>query len=212
MNQSKEILIAGIETDARQEEEKILAEAERQAADKRKYGGQKIESVLADARQRAEKQAEEIRRKVASGVELEVKRRSLRLRDSILQDLMRQVEERMQVRISDPSYRTVLRGWIAEAARGLNMDAAEVNASAAELELIDDALLREAMELLDDKVELSVSNADPLAQQGVVLTSVNGRLAFNNQVRTRIQRHQREVQSLIHDALFDKQETPNPNL
>ena len=206
MNQSKEILIAGIEADARQEEEKILAESEQQAADKRKYGDQKIESVLADARERAEKQAEEIKRKMVSSVELEVRRRSLRLRDAVLQDLMKQVEDRMKTRIATPDYRTVFRHWIVEAARGLNVDAAEVNASAAERELIDETLLREAMEVLGHKVALTLSQTDPLGGQGVVLTSVNGRLAFNNQVRTRIQRHQREIQGLIHEALFENQD------
>lgn len=204
MNQSKEILIAGIEADARQEEQKILAETEQQAADKRKYGDQKIESILADARQRAEAQAGEIKRKVISNVELEVRRRSLRLRDTILQDLMKQVEGRMETRITGSGYRAVLRHWIVEAARGLNVDAAEVNAGAAERELIDEALLQDAMEILGNKVVLTLSEADPLDQQGVVLTSVNGRLAFNNQVRTRIQRHQREITDLIHEALFEE--------
>ena len=125
---------------------------------------------------------------------------------------MQRVEERMKTRISDPAYRAVLIEWMVEAARGLNMDAAEVNAAEAERELIDDALLREAMARLDGKVELSLSGADPLEQQGVVLTSTNGRLAFNNQVRTRIQRHQREIQTLIHEALFKKRETSNPDI
>ncbi len=204
MNQSKDILIAGIEADARQEEEKILAEAEQQAADKRKYGDQKIESVLADARQRAEKQAEEIKRKGVSSVELDIRRRSLRLRDTILQDLMKRVEERMETRIATPDYRAVLRHWIVEAARGLNVDAADINASSAERELMDEALLSEAMEMLEHKVLLTLSKADPLGAQGVVLTSTSGRLAFNNQVRTRIQRHQREIQGLIHEALFEQ--------
>jgi len=203
MNQSKEILIAGIEADARQEEEKILAEAEQQAADKRKYGDQKIESILADTRARAEKQAEDIKRKGVSSVELEVRRRSLRLRDTILQDLIKQVEERMQTRIARPDYRTALLQWIVEAARGLSMDAAEINASAAERKLIDKNLLDEAMKMLEQKVALTLSKDDPLSGQGVVLTSVNGRLAFNNQVRTRIQRHQREIHGLIHDVLFE---------
>lgn len=203
MNPSKDILIAGIEADATQEEEKILAEAEQQAADKRKYGDQKIESILSDARQRAEKQAGEIMRKVTSGVELEIRRRSLRLRDTIVKDLMKRVEDRMKARIVAPDYRAILRDWIVEAARGLSVDAAEVNASAAELKLIDATLRDEAMKILAGKVTLTLSKADPLSLQGVVLTSVNGRLAFNNQVRTRIQRHQREIHVLIHEALFE---------
>lgn len=203
MNQSKEILIAGIEADARQEEEKMLAEARQQAADKLKYGDQKIESVLADARRRAGNQAEEIRRKATSAVELEVRRRSLRLRDTVLQDLMKRVEEKMKTQIAAPGYRTVLRDWIVEAARGLNVEAAEVNSGASERELIDEALLSEAMEILEQKVKLTLSKADPLTGQGVVLTAASGRMAFNNQVRTRIQRHRGEINGLIHEALFE---------
>ena len=117
--------------------------------------------------------------------------------------LIKQVEERMQTRIARPDYRTALLQWIVEAARGLNMDAAEINASAAERKLIDKNLLDEAMKMLEQKVALTLSKDDPLSGQGVVLTSVNGRLAFNNQVRTRIQRHQREIHGLIHDVLFE---------
>jgi vacuolar-type H+-ATPase subunit E/Vma4 len=120
---------------------------------------------------------------------------------------MRRVEERMKTRIAAPDYRAVLRCWIVEAARGLDVDAAEVNAGAAERELIDEALLREAMDLLGNKVALTESKADPLGGQGVVLTSVDGRMAFNNQVRTRIQRRQREIQGLIHEALFERHDS-----
>jgi vacuolar-type H+-ATPase subunit E/Vma4 len=205
MNEGKEFLIAGIEEDAKQEKEEILAEAERQAANKRKYGEQKIAALLADSRQRAEKQAAEIKRKMASGVAVELRRRSLRLRDALLRDLMKRVEEHMKTRIRTPGYRTVLRDWIVEAARGLNVDAAEVNASAEERDLIDQPLLHEAMEMLEQRVELTLSEAGPLPGQGVVLTSTDGRLAYNNQVRTRIQRHQQEIQDLIHGALFEEQ-------
>jgi vacuolar-type H+-ATPase subunit E/Vma4 len=203
MNQSKEILIAGIEADARQEEERVLAEAGQQAAEKRKYGDQKVDAVLADARQRADTQSAEIRRKAQSGVELEVRRRALRLRDAVVQDLLARVEEQMRTRIADPDYRKVLLNWIVEAARGLNVAAAEVNAAAGERALMDEALLREAMERLEHRVELTLSEADPLNAQGIVLTSLDGRMAFNNQVRTRIQRHRREIQGMIHETLFE---------
>jgi vacuolar-type H+-ATPase subunit E/Vma4 len=204
MNQSNEVLIAGIEADAKEEEERLLAEAGQQAADKRKYGAQKIEAVRADTRLRSEKQAEEIKRRMNSGVELELRRRSLRLHDAILQDLMKRVEERMKTRITTPGYREVLANWMIEAARGLNVDAAIVNSSAAERELIDDTLLREVMEKLENKVKLTLSESDPLDLQGVVLSSANGRLAYNNQVRTRIRRHRREINDLVLEALFDE--------
>jgi vacuolar-type H+-ATPase subunit E/Vma4 len=112
------------------------------------------------------------------------------------------VEERMKTRIAKPGYRGVMLEWIVEAAKGLDVKAAAVNACAAERELMDDALLDEAMKKLENKVELTLSEADPLTLQGVVLTSADGHLAFNNQVRTRIRRQRREINDLVHETLF----------
>lgn len=206
MNQSKDILMAGIEADARQEEEQLLAKAAQQAADKRKYGGQKAASILAEARERAEKQTAELLRKENSAVDLEIKRSALKLRDGVVRELMRRVEERMKTRVAEPGYRDVLRDWMVEAARGLAVDVATVNASAAEREQIDDALLQEVMERLDRRVVLTLADSAPLDQQGVVLTSADGRMAYNNQVRTRIRRHRQAVQELIHEHLFEQRE------
>jgi len=49
---------------------------------------------------------------------------------------------------------------------------------------------------------LILSEEEPLKSQGVVLTAADGRTAFNNQVKTRILRHKREIQTLIYNALF----------
>ena len=80
---------------------------------------------------------------------------------------------------------------------------AVVNASKPELPLIDSKLLREAeskvKELCGRTVTLSKSAGDPLSAQGVVVTSRDGRRAFNNQVRTRLLRSQTEISRLIHN-------------
>ena len=49
---------------------------------------------------------------------------------------------------------------------------------------------------------LPVPEAEPLESQGIVLTTMDGRMAFNNQVITRISRKRREIQMLIYDAAF----------
>jgi len=41
-----------------------------------------------------------------------------------------------------------------------------------------------------------------LKAQGIVLTAANGHTAFNNQVKTRMLRKQREIQTLIYNTLF----------
>ncbi len=207
VEQGKAALISGIEADARAEEQRLLADAQAQAAEKKKYAQQRIDSILDEARSKAAEQVESIKRKAISGVELEIKRRSLQVRDSLIQDLTDRVEQRLAAMIDGPDYRTVLTNWIVEAAIGLDAEAATVNASQRERPLIDTAMLEQARQAVLSKtgkhVTLTLSDAPPLKGQGVVLTSHDGRMAFNNQVRTRMLRKQRQMHRLIYDGLFE---------
>ncbi len=128
------------------------------------------------------------------------------MRDALIQDLMDRVEKRLAAMIDGPDYRTVLTSWIVEAAIGLDAETATVNASERERPLIDAAMLDQARQAVLSKtgkhVTLTLSDAPPLKGQGVVLTSRDGRMAFNNQVRTRMLRKQRQMRRLIYDGLF----------
>lgn len=206
VEKEKAELISGIEEDARIEEEKIIKDAENQAAEKRKYAQKKIESLLNDAREKAREQAEIVKKKIISGVELEVKRQSMRIQDSIIQDIMGRVEKKLSSMIDDPNYRSILFNWITEAAIGLGAESAEINASERERMMIDDAMLSETTskihELTGKQIALTLSDTPPLKNQGIVLTAVDGRTAFNNQVKTRMRRRQRDIRTMIYDALF----------
>lgn len=202
----KAALISGIEADARSEEERLVKEAEDQAAEKRKYARKKAESLLNEARDKAMAQGEAIKQKAVSAVEREIRRQALHVRDTLMQDVVARAQEKLDARIGDPDYCGILANWIAEAALGLGADAARINASARELPLIDEPLLADVKQRVSAKtgkpITLTVSEAGPLESQGVVLTTMDGRMAFNNQVITRISRKRREIQMLIYDAAF----------
>ena len=206
VERDKAALISGIETDARAEQEKIIKEAETQAAEKKKYSEKKIESLLNEARTKAQEQAEAAKNKIISTAEREVKRRSMRTRDTIMHDIMDRVEKKLGSMTGDENYRSTLIGWLTEAAIGLDAESARVNASSEELKLIDDKLLSEVTERVrkqtGGQVELTLSDSEPLKYQGVVLTAADGRTAFNNQVKTRMLRNKREIQTLIYNTLF----------
>jgi vacuolar-type H+-ATPase subunit E/Vma4 len=206
IEKEKAALILGIEKDAGAEREKIVEEARTQAAEKKKYSEKKIESLLDEAREKAQEQAEAAKKKIISTAEREVKRRSMRIRDTVMQDIMARVESKLASKTGDESYRAVLIGWLAEAAVGLDAKSARVNASPEELKLIDDRVLSEVSRRVRKQtgrqIELILSGAKPLKSQGVVLTAADGRTAFNNQVRTRMQRNKREIQMLIYNSLF----------
>lgn len=200
-------LISDIEADAGVEAEGIIKDTENQVAEKRKYGAKQIASLLDEARKKAQEQAEAIKKRALSAADLEIKRRSMGARDAVMRDIMGRVEKRLEAMIDDVQrYRAVLVDWIAEAAIGLGAESAEVNASERERTLIDAPLLAEAVARAQAQthrpIELTVSAGQPLKSQGVVLTAADGRTAFNNQIRTRLQRSQRQIRTLIYDALF----------
>ncbi|MHC4204183.1 MAG: V-type ATP synthase subunit E [Planctomycetota bacterium] len=207
VDKEKAALISGIEADARTEEEKIIKEAEVQAAEKRKHSEKKIESLLNDAQKKAEEQAETAKKKIISAAEREVKRCSMRVRDSVVQDIMERVEKKLISMAGNEKYRLVLVNWITEAAIGLDAESAHINASENERALINDHMLSEIARSIQKQtgrqISLTLSDSKPLLSQGVVLTAADGRTAFNNQVRTRMLRKQREIQTLIYNALFN---------
>ena len=202
----KAALISGIETEARAEEQQIIEEAHKKADEKRKYAEKKIESMLNDARQEALQKAEKAKSKILSSLKLEIKRRSMYARGILMQDILDKVEKKLLTTISDTNYRSVLLSWIVEAAVGLGVESAFINASEKERMLIDDSLLSEAMEKIraqsGRKIELKLSDGQPLNSQGIVLTAADGRTAFNNQVKTRMLRNQRKIQALIYKSIL----------
>ncbi len=206
MEKGKEALISSIETDAQAEVEKIVQEARDRAAEKKTYTQKKVESILQEARDKATVQADAIKRKITSSVDLEIKRRSLQVQNVIVQDIQDRVIEAMAAKAKTAKYAKTLESWIVEAAAGLGATSALVNASARERKLLTKAVLSRAMAQVKtqtgDAVTLSLSEAEPLALQGVVLTSEDGRTAFNNQVKTRLSRNQRQIKRMIHDVLF----------
>lgn len=206
VEREKAALISGIETDARAEQEKIIKEAQTQVAEKRKYSSKKIESLLDEARTKAQEQAEAAKNKIISTAEREVKRRSMHIRNTVMQDILDRVENKLGSMTGDENYRSTLIGWLTEAAIGLDTESAHVNASPEELKLIDGKMLSEVTERVrkqtGGQVELTISDAEPLQSQGVILTAADGRTAFNNQVKTRMLRNRREIQTLIYNTLF----------
>lgn len=199
-------IISGIEADGRAEEQQIIREAENQAAEKRTYTEKKIESVLDDARKEAQKQAEAVKKKMTSGLRLELRRRSMSIRGAVMRQVLDEVEKKLGSMTANAGYRSILIDWITEAAIGLDAESARINASQKELAFIDEKMICEVAAKIRTKtgrqITLQLSKEPPLKSQGVVLTAADGRTAFNNQVGTRMLRKEREIRMIIYDTLF----------
>ncbi len=202
----KSKLISEIDKDARQEAEKIVSEARTLVEERRKYTGDQIAAILKEAREKARVQADAITNKILSRADIEIRRIDLQARNKMLTDIMHMVETELREQIKKPEYTNVLKQLIVEAGVGLGSEAVWVTSSAEEKLFLDKDFLsaaeKELAALSGQKISLSLSETPPLLQQGVVLTAKTGRLAFNNQIKTRMLRKQHEIQKLIYDTLF----------
>jgi vacuolar-type H+-ATPase subunit E/Vma4 len=202
-------LIAGIAQDAEAEAQRILEEAAKAARERREAAEKQAAAIMEEAGRKAAEQAQSLSRQIAATAKMEAKRIGLRVREQATRLVLEQVRSRLREMAGTPEYREVLVGWIVEAAIGLSLPEATVNASAPELALIDERLLAEVQtrvqELTGAKVRLFKAAADPLVGQGLVLLGREGRLAFNNQVSTRLLRRQTEIRKIIYETLWKKE-------
>ena len=201
-------LIRGIEKDAQDEARGIIAAAEEAAANRRISGKLQLDSIMKEAEKSAKQRVMEVKRNNGSTIVMETRRLHLKIRDRIINQVLEMVKERLQKMTGDTKYTGVLQDWIVEAAIGLNLDRASVNASEIERVKIDGQVLRRAEKELGDltgrEVHLEIEEGPPLSGQGIVLTSMDKRIAFNNQVATRLLRYQSEIRKIISRELFNE--------
>lgn len=191
-------LFDGIVQGARQEAITISERAKRDAEVVRASYTKKIADAIELEQRNTEKQLEQIRRKEESTLRnLERKHtvsRSERLRQAVLE----RVSKRMAELVASESYRGVLIEWIAEAAIGLDRGEALVHCSFKEQ--VDDSMLREAEKLVKEHTGRIVGlrfGGATLTAQGVEVSSLDGKVAYNNQVATRLVRHERDLKELM---------------
>ncbi len=204
--QGKAELMAGILREAEAEAGRILGEAEEYASQQEAGSGQRAARILEEAGEKAREQCRAIERQAASAVRVETRRRALRAREQVIRKVLERARRALAERVDRPEYRRVLEDWVVEAAVGLAVPEAEVSCSGPERALVDQKLLAEAArrvkELTGREVKLRLSEDEPPAAQGVVLSAPGGRVQFNNQVRTRLLRRQAQVREAVYSELF----------
>jgi len=207
IGEGKEKLIRGIEKDANEEVKRIIADAKRVANERISASTKQAKSIIANAQKKAVEQSELLKKKILSGINMEVKRKSMKIRDKVLNDLIDQAKIRLNKMIYKPEYLNILIDWIVEAGIGLGKEKAFVNASKEEIQMLDENLLHQAedkiMKATGKIIELKKSEEHPLKSQGVVVISDDGKVAFNNMVSTRILRRQTEIRNIVYKSLFD---------
>ena len=198
-------LLGGISIDADAQAQKLITDAEKSASERINAAKRQAERLAEEAAEKAQTQVREIEHEAATRLSASKRRMLLEMKEKIYQDVIKQCTAELEDLIGSERYGNILEDWIVQAASGLRTEAASVNCSDAERGMVSEVLDRAAArveEYAGQPVKLTLSEERPLLGQGIVVTSADGRTAFNNQISSRLFRLQTKIRKLVHDRLF----------
>lgn len=164
---------------AEQEAKRILEEARREA-----------EKIQTEAKKKSLAQAETLRKRILSGLHLEVQRIHLQTIEETMVKIFEKVLERLETFRKTPSYEAFLDRMVLEGV--LAIDSAEIHILGGEIEkkLLSSNRLRvleKKAESLGKKVQLKLL-PETLSEGGVLLRSSDQRQLFDNRFQSRMRR------------------------
>lgn len=200
-------LLGRILEEARSEARAIVDAARSDAASRTASARQRVAALEKEARERTERNVESMERTAASNLTMERKRIALASRERLYAAVIGRALALAEARRNGSDYRSLVRGWVAEAAAGLGGRKARVQAGSGEAALVDDRLLREAAAMASavtgEDIALSFDPA-PLSGQGIMLRDDTGRRAWDNRVKTRLKRRESEIRRLVTKLLTEE--------
>jgi len=203
--EARKEIIEGIQADAGTQAAAIIAEGKKAADQRVEAAGSQAERIKHEAAEKDAKQAAAIEQEAVTKLAVAKRRMQLEMREKTYQDIISRCKGELEKLIGSPAYEKILEDWITEAAVGLRAESALVNCSSRERDSVAAILPKVEARVRSEtglKVTLVLSDKPPLPGQGVVVTSADGRTAFNNQVSSRIFRFQSEIRKLVHNRLF----------
>ncbi len=194
-------LLTGIIEDARNEAEKLLAQAEEQVKQRLQAGKGRIASLQDEDERKIAAHREAVRRRSDSLISSQRRRMALERREVLTRRVLSRAAELLREEMDGPGYPEFLSRCIAEGIIGVDRD--EVAVSCSHREELTPGILSAAVELVREETGREVSvkaSGIVLADQGVVVSSADGRVSFNNQAAARFRRYDQEIKEIIAKA------------
>ena len=190
------VLQKEIQDQSEREAAAILEQVEKEAQQTLNGAQKQANTIRKELIKKAEAQAEKIRRKILSSVHLEVKKQTLKTRESLLAHVFQEVENKLDGFRRTPDYPAHLIKLIIEGILALGVD--EIRILPGEIE--KKQLSRDVLYKIADRIkkqtgrEVVLTLADQvLPDAGVVLVSADERMLFDNRFKTRMQRMKNEM-------------------
>ena len=178
------------------EADEILNQAKREVARMEKDAGLEAEKIKSEILRKANTQADALKRRLLSGVHLDVKRRLLQARESLLSVVFVQLKERLEAFRRSGEYPSFLERLILEGVHALDSDEVWIQGGDIEQKILTSSVLKDVQKKAaqNDQRTVQLKLHETVSDQsGVVLVSKDGRTRFDNRLSARIERMKEDL-------------------
>jgi vacuolar-type H+-ATPase subunit E/Vma4 len=203
-------LIRGILAEAQAEADKLVADAESSAADRRLALERRLKAISRLADESIETQRKRIVDRTDAAIELIKRRSALRIEHRVFRDAERRATEELAAVREQPGYAQMIRAWTVEAALGLGEEMAVVRCPEADAGVVEQSLAAASKELEQRhglSVRLRFSEDRLPSGQGVVLAGSSGTVAFSNTATARMRRFAPEIGRIVYHTVIEPEDT-----
>lgn len=208
-------LIESIRKQAEDECRELREHSEKRRNEKKEETRRKCLILERDRKRERKKKEETLREKKRKMLEIESKKYRLQKEKEIFEEVLNSLRKDTASEQHKEDYSVIVSDWICEAAAGLGAPEAVVFGGEAEVKRMDKEFLRNTEGKIRERGGLSVSltlSADPpLREQGILLKTADGRMMYDNTVKTRLRRHEEMIGFHIQKEVFGagaRQERP----
>lgn len=205
-----DVLTEKIYEEGHKEIEKILYDTQTRIDQRHKELNRKKKKWEKETLDFIDGQKREIQHQYNTAHTMEKKRIESKVKEDIISRVEGLLKQNLYNNISGSDYSLILLGWIVEATIGLNEEVAIVKTSEKERGFITDEILRKAEKIVKKEagltVILSCSQNSLLSEQGITVSTEDGRVSYNNKISTRLKRYKGSILEIISDDLFREKE------
>ena len=191
--------------DAGKEAAELIRKAEERVAARLAQARAEAEGSRADILRRAQEDAALVAKRTLSKVQLEARRIEMQGRETLIGEVMKRVEARVQAMRSDHGYPDLIARLIVDGAQDIGDTELEVAVSAPDKALFNDAFVRRVTGELE-KAGLAGASltlaAEEIQGTGAIVRSRSGRVEVNNTLEASMRRESRELRLIISKTLF----------
>lgn len=195
-------LLKGISLEAEKKAQKLLANADKRIESINRENEHKIEKELAKEDKDLENRILVENLKVKSAKKSAERKAELSILEKKYTYLFSSIKKRIYSKLEGLDGKKLLEKWILEAVLGLGLSQAKISFSANYP--VDEKMLNNVINVAKKDYNLNLIlqlDSRRLIDAGIVATSLDGKISFNNQVEIRMRRFDREIKKAVQEGL-----------